>query len=180
MKRKTVLILSGLLCVLLVLAGLAWRWMAERSQNAAAIREAIANPRNIDTAKLLNDIDASFNGLGAAAKQKILDDPKMTNERVSEATRQELEKSFKILFQLPKPLRKRLIQESAEDIRRKVAANPERVDAFFDSPAGSGAMQGASRFFLLELSGREKAEASPITLAMYEVMKKQAERKPRK
>jgi len=180
MKKQTVFILSGLLGLLVALAVWSWQWMAERRQNAAAIQEAIANPRNIDTAKLLNDIDASFSRLGAVEKQKILDDPKATHARVSEATCRELAKSFKILFQLPKPLRKRLILESAEDLRRKVAANPERVDAFFDSPAGNAALQGSSRFFLLELSGQEKAEASPLTQAMHEVMVKQAERKLRK
>ena len=54
------------------------------------------------------------------------------------------------------------------------AADPDKVAEFFESPAGRGALRGASKFFLLELSGKQKADSAPLTQAMYEIVKRQA------
>lgn len=163
--------------VLSVLTVLAWSWTCERMRRAEAIGEAIANPKNIDTGKLLEGIDSSFSAMPEAEKQKILNNPEAVNRQVCDATQKELGKSFGILFQLPASLREKIIKDSAMDILKKLETNPEGVDEFFDSPASDGAMKGASKFFLFELSGNQKAEAAPITEAMYEVVKRQTERK---
>ena len=81
------------------------------------------------------------------------------------------------MFTLPPPLRTKVINESAADLRRKALEKPEEIAEFFDSPGGNGALRGASRFFLLRLSGKEKSESAPLTEAMYEIVKEQAEKK---
>ena len=144
---------------------------------AKAIQKAIANPEHIDPEKLLNEIDSSFRDMPESEKKELLNDPAAIEEHIAEATYQELDKSFKLLFTLPPPLRTKVINESAADLRRKALEKPEEIAEFFDSPGGNGALRGASRFFLLRLSGKEKSESAPLTEAMYEIVKEQAEKK---
>ncbi|HCE42175.1 MAG TPA: hypothetical protein DET40_01335 [Lentisphaeria bacterium] len=179
-KRKKIIILVSCGAALVVLMFLAYSWVDSKMRKAEAIQKAIANPEYIDPEKLLNEIDSSFRGLSDPEKKKLLQDPAATEKQIAEATCKELGKSFKLLFMLPSSIREKVIRESADDLRRKALEDPDKVSDFFDSSAGNGALRGASRFFLLELSGRQKAESAPLTQAMYEIVKDQARRKVQK
>jgi len=158
---------------------LAYSWVNSKMRKARAIQNAIANPEHIDPGKLLNEIDGSFREMSDVEKKKLLEDPAEMEKQIADATYRELDKSFKLIFLLPSSTRKKVIRESAENIRRKLLADPEGVSEFFDSPGGNGALRGASRFFLFELSGKQKSESAPLTEAMYDIVKAQAERKGR-
>jgi hypothetical protein len=158
---------------------LVYFWVNSKMRKARAIQNAIANPEYIDPGKLLNEIDGSFREMSDAEKKKLLNDPTETEKQIADATYRELDKSFKLLFLLPSSTREKVIKESAEDLRRKALADPEGVSEFFDSPGGNGALRGASRFFLFELSGKQKSESAPLTEAMYDIVKAQAGKKGR-
>jgi len=79
-----------------------------------------------------------------------------------------------LLFTLPPSIRKKVIKQSADDLRAKALKDPEKVAEFFESPAGSGSLRGASKFFLLGLTGKQKSESAPLTQAMYEIVRRQA------
>ncbi|MFA6569050.1 MAG: hypothetical protein WCS96_12630 [Victivallales bacterium] len=146
-------------------------------KKARAIQKAIANPQHIEPEQLLNEIDGSFRNMSETEKKKLLQDPVATEKHIADATYEELDKSFKLLFTLPSSIREKVIRESADDLRRKALENPEKVAEFFESPGGNGALRGASKFFLLELSGSQKAESAPLTQAMYEIVRDQAKAK---
>lgn len=173
MKKKTKIISISIVLVL-VFISFAGLWGYKRMERAKAIQQAIANPEYIDPAKLLNQIDDSFVKLPQAEKNKIVSDPKLAKKLIADATFKELNKSYKLLFILPPSIRKKVIQKSADDLRKKALKNPEKVAAFFESPAGSGSLRGASKFFLLGLSGKQKSESAPLTQAMYKIVKRQA------
>jgi hypothetical protein len=161
-----VLVISTLICL--------GNWYNERQRNAEIIRKAITNPQNLEPEKFLNTIDESFHSLPEQKKRRILKDRELMKKYVAEATSKELSKSFKVLFCLPKPLRKKIIKTSAERLLDSARKDPKRVTATFNSVAGHGALRGASRFFLLNLSGEEKAEVAPLTAAMYEIVRQQS------
>ncbi len=172
MNRRRVVILVGAVAFVLALGVVAF-WGHRRMSRARVIQGAIADPRHIDPERLLDDIDNAFRRMGDAERQALLRDPEATERRVAEATSRELESSFRLLFMLPAPLRQKVIRESAENLRRKARENPGQVDEFFGSPGGAGALRGASSFFVLGLSGRQKSESAPLTQAMFEIIRDQ-------
>lgn len=171
-NKKAIISLIGLCLIMLIMVG--GVWAHKRFKKAEAIQKAIANPAYIDPEELLNEIDDSFSKMSATDKQKIIADPVAAENLIADATFNELNKSFDLLFSLPSSIRKKIIKKSADDLRAKALKDPEKVAAFFDSPAGSGSLRGASRFFLLGLTGRQKSESAPLTQAMYEIVKRQA------
>ncbi|MDD5599709.1 MAG: hypothetical protein PHV82_17320 [Victivallaceae bacterium] len=148
-------------------------WLNERRKNAEIIRNAIADPQTIKPEKFLNTIDKSFRKLDAKSKKDILKDPKKVQQYVAKATCRELQKSFKVLFCLPKPVREKIIKDSAERLLKATKKNPQKTAEVFNSAGGRGGLEGASHFFLLYLSGREKAEVAPLTAAIFEVARRQ-------
>ncbi|HBC89354.1 MAG TPA: hypothetical protein DCZ94_20635 [Lentisphaeria bacterium] len=174
-KKKFIFSTAGILVFFAVM--LAGIWTNERIKKAKAIQKAIANPQHIDPKQLLNEIDVSFRSMPEAEKKKLLQDPTATEKQIAAATYEELDKSFKLLFTLPFSIRERIIRESADELRRKALENPEKIAELFDSPGGNGALRGASRFFLLGLSGKQKSESAPLTEAMYEIVRNQAKKK---
>ena len=164
-------ILGVILVVSLIVFGF---WANKRMKNAEAIQKAIANPEYIDPEELLNTIDDSFRNMSDIEKKKLMADPVKAENLVAEATYKELNKSFKLLFRLPSSIRKEVIQKSDDDLRAKALSDPDKVAEFFESPAGRGSLRGASKFFLLELTGKQKADSAPLTQAMYEIVKRQA------
>ncbi|MFZ2655765.1 MAG: hypothetical protein WAX69_12610 [Victivallales bacterium] len=179
-RRRKIIVLAVCGASAAAILLLVYSWVDSKIRKAEAIQKAIANPQHIDPEKLLNEIDGSFRGMSEAEKKKLLQDPVATEKQIADATCEELDKSFKLLFMLPSSIREKVIRESADDLRRKALENPEKIADFFESSGGNGALRGASRFFLLELSGRQKAESAPLTQAMYEIVKDQAERKGKK
>ncbi len=172
--KVVALSMALLVAVATVAAGL---WLRERLTCAKAIQQAIADPQHIKPEELLERIDVDFRGMSDAAKENLLSDTVATENYIAEATVKELQKSFRLVFILPESNRRAVIAQSAEDIRRKAQNNPEKVTDLFNSPAGKGALRGASKFFLFELSGKEKAEAAPLTKAMYEIVRDQSRRR---
>jgi hypothetical protein len=175
--KKKIVIFSVIGIVILLFVVCSGFWVNDRIKKAEAIQKAIASPEHIDPERLLDDIDDSFRKMSDTERQKILADPAVAGKLITDATYKELNKSFKLLFILPLRIRKKVIQKSADDLRAKALKDPEKVAAFFESPAGSGALRGASKFFLLELTGKQKAESAPLTQAMYEIVKRQANRR---
>ena len=149
-------------------------WLDKRRRNAEIIQNAIMHPQNIEPEKFLNVIDKSFRSLSRKEKRGLLKNPKMAEKYVAEATRRELDKSFKILFCLPSPVRKKIIKASAERLLNTARENPKKITTTFRSVGGRGALKGASNFFLLNLTGKEKAELAPLTAAMYEIVRQQS------
>lgn len=152
-------------------------WVRDRLRSAEAIRRAIADPQHIKPEELLERIDDNFMGMSDSERDNILKDPVATENLIAAATIKELKKSFRLVFILPESQRRAVIAKSAEDIRRKARLNPEKVGELYDSPMGKGALRGASKFFLFELSGMEKAESAPLTKAMYEIVRDQSLKK---
>jgi len=179
-RRKKIIIIALCAAAVLGMLFLSYCWVDSKMRKAEAIQKAIANPQYIDPEKLLNEIDGSFKDMSEAEKKKLLQDPEATEKQIADATCEELGKSFKLLFLLPSSIREKVIRESADDLRRKAQANPEKIAEFFESTGGNGALRGASRFFLLELTGKQKAESAPLTQAMYEIVNEQAKRKGKK
>lgn len=173
-KKRKIIWVSGIISVLLT-AALVYSgyWLNERRKNAEIIRNAIADPQTIKPEKFLNTIDKSFRKLDAKSKKDILKDPKKVQQYVAKATCRELQKSFKVLFCLPKPVREKIIKDSAERLLKATKKNPQKTAEVFNSAGGRGGLEGASHFFLLYLSGREKAEVAPLTAAIFEVARRQ-------
>lgn len=174
-KKRLILILTAVF--VLVFVAVSGVWIKDKIRKAESIQKMIANPQRIDPEKLLNEIDSSFRKMPKSEKKKILQDPVAAEKLVADATYNELNKSFKLLFMLPPSVREKVIRQSADDLRRKALGDPEKLAEFYDSPAGSGALRGASRFFLFELSGSQKAESAPLTEAMYEIVRDQSKKK---
>jgi hypothetical protein len=86
-----------------------------------------------------------------------------------------MEKSFGLLFKLPKPLRTKIIADSAAKLRSK-ANRKQRIDSFLASNGGNAALRGASKFFWLGLSGKQKAEVAPLTAAVQAIMNQSMKR----
>ena len=174
-KKKIIFPVIGLCIILPLLFG--GIWAHKRLKKAEAIQKAIANPEYIDPEELLNTIDDSFRNMSDAEKKKLIADPVTAENLIADATYNELKKSFKLLFTLPSSIRKKVIKKSADDLRAKALKDPEKVAEFFESPAGSGALRGASKFFLMELTGKQKSDSAPLTQAMFEIVKRQAHRR---
>jgi hypothetical protein len=165
---------AGLLMLIIVTVICLGNWLGKRRRNAEIIQQAITNPQTIKPGKFLNAVGTSFRNLPEKQKKSILKDPALTEKYVAEAICKELNKSFKMLFCLPAPIRKKIISTSAERLLNSARKNPGKVTATFNSAGGRGALNGASRFFLLYLSGKEKAEVAPLTAAMYKIVRQQS------
>ncbi len=176
MKKKTMIFLSIGVCLLIsiIVGGM---WGQTRLKKTRAIQHAIANPEYIDPEKLLNTIDDSFRNMSDIEKKKIIADPVAAENLIADATYTDFKKSFKLLFTLPPSIRKKVIKQSADELRAKALQDPEKIEFFFESPAGSGSLRGASKFFLLELTGKQKSDSAPLTQAMYEIVKRQAHKR---
>ncbi len=175
-KKQKIVIFSSIISLILVITVsicLAL-WLDNRRRNAEIIREAIMNPQKIDPKKFLNTLDSSFKNLPEEKKNDILKDRKQFEKYMAKATGKELEKSFNSLFYLPKPVRTKIIKMSADHLLATARKHPDKVIATFESPAGNGALKGASKYFLLNLSGKQKAELAPLTTAMYKVVRQQS------
>ena len=174
-KQKIIYSVSVISLTLIITILVFWgNWLDKRRRNAEIIQNAIMNSQTLEPEKFLNTIDASFKNLTKNRKKSILKDHKLLKKYVAEATCKELDKSFKMLFCLPKPVRKKVIKKTAEHLLNLARTKPGEVTNTFRSTAGHGALSGASRFFLLNLSGKEKAEAAPLTAAMYEIVRQQS------
>ncbi len=165
---------AGLLVLIIITVSYLGNWLSNRRRNAEIIQQAITNPQTIKPRKFLDAVGTSFRNLPEKQKKNILKDPKLTEKYVAEAMCKELNKSFKMLFCLPAPIRKKLISTSAERLLNSARKNPSHVTVTFNSAGGRGALKGASRFFLLYLSGKEKAEVAPLTAAMYKIVRRQS------
>jgi hypothetical protein len=174
-KQKIIWSVSaGLLTLVIVTVIWLGHWLDERRRNAEMIQQAIMNPQTIKPEKFLNTVGTSFRDLPEKRKKSILKDPKLTEKYVADAICKDLNKSFKMLFCLPAPIRKKIISASAKRLLDSARKNPGKVTATFNSIGGRGALNGASRFFLLYLSGKEKAEVAPLTAAMYKIVRRQS------
>jgi hypothetical protein len=149
-------------------------WAMKRQQNATMINNAIMHPKGIKPGEYLNTVDEKFKSLPEAEKKRIMDDPKLLEDYVAKATTKELQKSFKLLFYLPRSMRKKMIKETAEKLLKKAENDPDKINAVFSSVGGRGALRGASNFFLLNLTGKQKAELAPVTNAMYLIVRQQS------
>lgn len=158
----------------LVLLG---NWGYQRKRNAELIQKAMNDPSNVDPENYLNQIDESFKNMTDTEKRAILADSDKLEKHVAAATYNELKKSFKLIFKLPPAMRRKMLHHQAEVLREKALANPDRVDEIINSSIGYGSLKGASQFYMLELSGKEKAESAEITKVMYLILSKQLKNK---
>ena len=148
-------------------------WGYQRKKNADLIQRAMNDPSNVDPENYLNQIDESFSNMTDLDKKKILSDPDKLEKHVAAATYNELKKSFHLIFKLPPAMRKKMIHNQAEVLREKALADPDRVEEIINSSIGCGSLKGASQFYMLELTGKEKAESAEITKTMYLILTKQ-------
>lgn len=142
---------------------------------ARIIEKAINNPQNVEPGKLLRAINKSFKDLPKVQQQKILKDPEKLKVAVAAAIYQNMDRSFRLLFKLPKPIRTKIITDSAAKLRSK-ANRKRRIDSFIASDGGNAALQGAARYFWLGLSGKEKAELTPLIEAVQDIIKENMKR----
>jgi hypothetical protein len=176
-KKVCVTVLVLAVATPLVLVG---SWGYQRKRNAELIQKAMNDPSNVDPANYLNQIDESFRKMTEVEKKKLLADPDKLEKHVAAATYKELKKSFKLIFKLPADMRKKMIHHQAEVLRRKALADPEKIDEIINSSIGYGSLKGASQFYMLELTGKQKAESAEITKVMYEILTKQIKKGKRK
>lgn len=169
-KRTLVIILVLVVLTPIIVVGV---WGYQRKKNADLIQRAMNDPSNIDPENYLNQIDESFNNMTNLEKKKILSDPDKLEKHVAAATYNELKKSFHLIFKLPPSMRKKMLHHQAEVLRKKALADPERIEKIINSPVGYGSLKGASQFYMLELTGKEKAESAEITKVMYLILTKQ-------
>ena len=148
-------------------------WGYQRKKNAELIQKAMNDPSNVDPTNYLNQIDDSFNSMTEVEKEKITSDPEKLEKHVAAATYKELKKSFKLIFKLPPSMRKKMIHHQAEVLKEKALSDPDNVDEIINSSIGYGSLKGASQFYMLELTGKQKAEAAEITKVMYLILTKQ-------
>jgi hypothetical protein len=175
-RTRLLLFLTPLLLALGVLAFYAWRLHRSHARFLETVRAAAANPDSLKPKEFLARIDSSFSSLPEAERRRIMDDPKLLSERIENAAYENYKRTFGELFLLPGPLRRQLINRSAASIAASIEKNPARVDAFYDSPGGRAALRAASKYFLFELKGSEKAELKPISDAFFKIHKDRAAR----
>ena len=178
-KKKRVLWIVGAVLLLLLLAILVW-WGRQSYREHVRLMENIklvtANPGGLKPGAIIDQIDRGFARLPATERQKILADPKLLSERIEKASYENYKQAFGQLFLLPAPLREKVIASSAASIAASIEKNRQKVDNFYDSDAGKAALRAASNYFLLELSGRQKAELKPITDAFFKVHQNRMQR----
>jgi hypothetical protein len=152
-------------------------WGYQRKKNAELIQKAMNDPSNVDPGNYLNQIDESFKNMTEIEKQNILSDSDKLEKHVAAATYKELKKSFHLIFKLPPAMRKQMIHHQAEVLREKALSDPEKIEEIINSSVGCGSLKGASQFYMLELTGKEKAESAEITKVMYLILTKQLKKK---
>ena len=152
-------------------------WGYQRKKNAELIQKAMNDPSNVDPTNYLNQIDESFSNMTEVEKKKITDDPDKLEKHVADATYKELKKSFKLIFKLPPSMRKEMIHHQAEVLKEKALSDPDKLDEIINSSIGCGSLKGASQFYMLELTGKQKAESAEVTKVMYLILTKQLKSK---
>jgi len=176
-NSKAALLAAG--AAILLLAPLSY-WGFCKYQSHARLMEAIkiatGNPHGLDPGALVDKIDASYASLPPEEKRKIAADPKLLSERIENASYNNYKQAFGELFMLPAPIRRKVIESSAAAIADAMEKDKDRVDAFYDSDAGKAALLAASKYFLSELDGKQKAELKPLTDAFFKIHKDRAQR----
>lgn len=173
-KKPLIIILALIVLTPLTMVG---TWGYQRKKNAELIQKAMNDPSNVDPGNYLNQIDESFKNMTEIEKQKILSDSDKLEKHVATATYKELKKSFHLIFKLPPAMRKQMIHHQAEVLREKALSDPEKIEEIINSSVGCGSLKGASQFYMLELTGKEKAESAEITKVMYLILTKQIKKK---
>ncbi|MBN2640508.1 MAG: hypothetical protein JXR78_02525 [Victivallales bacterium] len=174
-KRKIIIFIT--VGTLVVFAGLCyWGWSVYKKNVRLMenIKLATANPEGLSPGALVNRIDRGFSKLPREEQNRILNDPKLLAERIEQASFDNYKQAFGTLFSLPEPLRKQLIRNSADKINSSIDRNPVKVEAFYESEAGKAAMRAASRYFMLELNGKQKNELQPLTDAFNKIHRRMA------
>ncbi len=171
-SKKKITAVSGIIILLCTIISI-WCWFSYKKHVRLMdnIKIASSNPNGLTPKALVNKIDSSFSKLPEKDKQKILSNPKLLSQRIEQASYNNYKQAFGSLFMLPKSVRKKLIERSAESINTAYTRDKQKVDNFYDSEAGKAALRAASKYFLTELSGRQKAELKPITDAFFKIHK---------
>lgn len=157
----------------------AWGWSSYKHhvELLKKIEHATANPTGLNPGALIGQIDDSFSKLPNAEKHRILSDPKLLSARIEQASYNNYKEAFSGLFALPRPIREELIRNSAEAINSSIERNPAKVNSFYESDAGKAALRAASRYFLLDLNGKQKNELKPLSSAFFKIHKQRANQK---
>lgn len=178
-KKRKIIIVSGIVFgILVILTVVAGYWINVKIRKAKELAALLADPVHVDADELLQTIDSTYRDMSDEERRKILDEPEKVKEFAATAIKKELHNTFDLLFKLPKPIRTRVIRESAAQLRhRRHEVGKQELDNFFTSSAGQGALQGASNFFTVELSARQKLEMVPLTEEVFQVIKYKTEMK---
>jgi len=161
MSKKR-LIIGGILVITIIGISIYGYWWYERKMKPIrALQAAMSDPKSLNSEVLLGKIDHSFSSLPDADKKKIMSDPKLLGESIENASYNTFKESFGGLFMLPEPVRKKVIQSSAAALLEK-AKDKENLAAFYESEAGKAALRAATKYFLLDLTGKQKTELAPL------------------
>ncbi len=166
------LILLLLTAIIVVIAS----YTRQAIKNAKLIENALKNPQQVKAGDLLRATSKSFQKLSPQQQQMILSDNKKLNKLVAESIYKNMDKSFKLLFKLPRPIRAKIIADSAANLRAK-SNRTYKIDKFMSSPGGKAALQGAAAYFWYGLSGKQKAEVAPLIEAVNEIIKQNKQRR---
>lgn len=176
-KSKKQLITAGIFSIMVIAAIICgWRWYECKVEPIRALQAAMSDPESLNSEVLLDKIDSSFAALPDADRKKIMSDPKTFGESIENASYKTFKESFGGLFMLPESIRKKVIQSSADALAEK-AKDKENFMAFYESEAGKAALRAATKYFLLELDGKQKAELAPLMNVFFGVHKELAEDK---
>jgi len=178
MKHWKLAVLGSAAALLLSFA-VYWGWRSyERHARLMAMVELVSSkPDGLHPGVLVGKIDESYMALPEDEKRRISADPKLLSERIETASYNNYKQAFGELFMLPGPIRRKAIQSAADAIDTALnGENKEKTDAFYESDAGKAALRAATRYFLLDLNGSQKAELKPITDAFFKIHQDRATR----
>ncbi|MCK5804286.1 MAG: hypothetical protein KAI66_15720 [Lentisphaeria bacterium] len=158
--KIVIAVVAGTVLVAVVVGG--W-WMRRRLAAVDAFSSVLTETARADPDRILKQVNRRYRGMSDEQRKAALDDPAVVEQLFAEMTVTEMRRSFAPIFKLPRPVRARIFKESAASIRESSRKHTNRdIAEFLDSPSGKGMLSGLSQFFILELSGREKAETAPL------------------
>ncbi len=170
------LVIMAILILFSLAVAFSWILIRRQLDKKNAVLNALNKPNRISFDQLMEKMDADYAIMDAEHRKEIMDNPRVAEDFAFKAMNKELDKSLAVLFSLPSPIRKKLIEDALENFTKNLEeAGPDKVKAFIDDPAGRGMLRGAANYFLLGLDGAKRKELSPLADKIFEALKSNIE-----
>lgn len=173
--RKYLMVISIVFSVVALGLGTITFWIKKKSKPIEEIVEALNSSElaDADFDSLLRRAHPEFQRMSPEEQEKVLKDPEQLQRFLEETTTQELTKMRDLLFQLPTPVRKRVIEEGALRLKELAeSATQEEIEAFVNSAQGKAVLRACREFYISNLNGRQRAEVKPIVDEIFKQVRK--------